>query len=155
MYPSFSLNGILGFASPELSTVLTDKGFFGAGSASIFGPIFEFNRNRSLKRAQEYKLKEVTYQYEQTVLVAFTEVDNALYGYRSYSRQLEILNRQVAAATKALELTNARYEYGYTSYLEVIIQEDNLFEAELQRSFILQKKLTSVVNLYMSLGGGW
>lgn len=155
MFPTISLNGILGFASPDLSTILTDKGFLAAGSAGIFGPLFEFNRNRSLKRAQEYKLKEVTYQYEQTVLIAFSEVDNALYGYRSYSRQLEILNRQVAAATKALELTNARYEFGYTSYLEVIIQEDNLFEAELQRSFVLQKKLTSVVNLYRSLGGGW
>jgi multidrug efflux system outer membrane protein len=144
-----------GFASPDLSTILTDKGFIAAGSAGIFGPLFEFNKNRRFKYAQEYKLKEVTYQYEQTVLVAFTEVDNALYGYRSYSRQLEILDRQVAAATKALELTNARYEYGYTSYLEVIIQEDNLFEAELQRSFVLQKKLSSIVNLYRSLGGGW
>ncbi len=155
MFPTISLNGILGFASPQLSSMLSDNGFYAAGSGSLFGPLFEFNKNRRFKKAEEFKLKEVTYQYEQTVLKAFTEVDNALYGYRSYNQQLEILNKQVAAATKALELTNARYEFGYTSYLEVIIQEDNLFEAELQRSYILQRKLNSVVTLYKSLGGGW
>jgi multidrug efflux system outer membrane protein len=155
MFPTISLTGILGFASPSLSTILTNDGFLASGAGSIFGPLFEFNRNRARKREQEYKLIEVTKAYEQTVLIAFSEVDNSLFGYRSYGEQLEILNRQVAAATKALELTNSRYDYGYTSYLEVIIQEDNLYAAELQRSIVLQKKLNSVVNLYKSLGGGW
>ena len=89
------------------------------------------------------------------MLEAFSDVDNSLYGYRSYGEQYDILDKQVVAARKALELTQARYDFGYTSYLEVIIQEDNLFEAENQRSYILQKKLSSVVNLYKSLGGGW
>lgn len=155
MFPTISLTGILGFASPSLSTIISDNGFMAAGAGSIFGPLFEFSRNRSRKREQEYRLIEVTKSYEQTVLQAFADVDNSLYSYRSYNEQLLVLNRQVAAATKALELTNARYDYGYTSYLEVIIQEDNLFSAELQRSFVLQRKLTSVVNLYKSLGGGW
>lgn len=155
MFPVISLNGIMGFASPSLNTIISNKAFMAAGAGSMFGPIFEFNRNRSRKREQEYKLIEATRAYEQTVLQAFADVDNSLYGYRSYNEQLEILNIQVAAATKALELSNARYDFGYTSYLEVIIQQDNLYAAELQRSFVFQKKLTSVVNLYKSLGGGW
>jgi multidrug efflux system outer membrane protein len=155
MFPTITLNGILGFASPQLSTLLSDNGFYAGASGSIFGPLFEFSKNRHLKKAEEFQLQQATYHYQETVLQAFTEVDNALYGYRSYNQQLEILNKQVDAAAKALELTNARYDFGYTSYLEVIIQEDNLFSAELQRSFVLQSKLNSVVNLYRSLGGGW
>jgi multidrug efflux system outer membrane protein len=155
MFPSIGLTGILGFASPQLNTLLSSEGFIASGAGSIFGPLFEFNRNRSRKRAEQYRLEQVAYDYEQTVLLAFADVDNSLYGYRSYAEQYEILDKQVTAATKALQLTQARYDYGYTSYLEVIIQEDNLFQAENQRSFILQKKLSSVVNLYKSLGGGW
>lgn len=155
MFPTISLTGVLGAASADLGNILTSNAFFATGGGGIFGPLFEFNRNRSRKREQEYKLTEATRQYEQTVLEAFADVDNSLYGYRSYNEQLLILNRQVASAKRALELTNARYDYGYTSYLEVIIQEDNLYEAELQRSYVLQKKLNSVVNLYKSLGGGW
>lgn len=155
MFPTISLTGMLGFASPQLNTMITSDGFLASGAGSIFGPIFEFNKNRSRKRAESYRFQQVTYDYEQTVLDAFADVDNSLYGYRSYNEQYEILDKQVIAARKALELTQARYDFGYTSYLEVIIQEDNLFEAENQRSFILQKKLSSVVNLYKSLGGGW
>ncbi len=155
MFPTISLTGLLGFASPQLSTMLTSDGFLASGGGSIFGPLFEFNKNRSRKRAESYRFQQVTYEYEQTVLEAFSDVDNSLYGYRSYGEQYDILDKQVVAARKALELTQARYDFGYTSYLEVIIQEDNLFEAENQRSYILQKKLSSVVNLYKSLGGGW
>lgn len=155
MFPSISLTGMLGFASPQLNTMITSDGFLASGAGSIFGPIFEFNKNRSRKRAESYRFQQVTYDYEQTVLDAFADVDNSLYGYRSYTEQYEILDKQVIAARKALELTQARYDFGYTSYLEVIIQEDNLFEAENQRSYILQKKLSSIVNLYKSLGGGW
>jgi len=155
MFPTISLTGLLGFASPSLETIITDAGFLTSASGNIFGPIFEFNKNRRRMREQKYRLIEVTRFYEQTVLQAFSDVDNSLYSYRSYDEQLQILNTQVAAATKALELSNARYDYGYTSYLEVIIQEDNLYAAELQRSFVLQKKLTAVVSLYKSLGGGW
>jgi multidrug efflux system outer membrane protein len=155
MFPSISLTGILGLASPQLTSFVSDESFYAGAAGSLFGPIFEFNKNRHFKKAEEFKLQEVTYQYELIVIQAFSDVDDALYGYHSYTQQLEVLNKQVDAATKALVLTNARYEFGYTSYLEVIIQEDNLFEAELQRSFVLQKKLNSVVNLYRSLGGGW
>jgi multidrug efflux system outer membrane protein len=155
MFPTISLTGLMGFASPQLSTMLTSDGFVASGAGSIFGPIFEFNKNKSRKQAEEYRLQQLTYEYEDIVLSAFADVDNSLYGYRSYTEQFDILNRQVQAATKALQLTQARYDYGYTSYLEVIIQEDNLLEAENLRSFVLQKKLTSVVNLYKSLGGGW
>ncbi|HMT29297.1 MAG TPA: TolC family protein [Bacteroidia bacterium] len=135
--------------------MISSDGFLATGAGSVFGPLFEFNKNRSRKRAEEYRLKQVAYSYEQTVLQAFSDVDNALYNYRSYAEQYEILDKQVMAASKALQLTQARYDFGYTSYLEVIIQEDNLFQAENQRSLVLQKKLNAVVTLYKSLGGGW
>src|SRR4030095_11697325 len=56
MFPTIGLTGILGFASPQLSTLLTSDGFLASGGGSIFGPIFEFNRNLSRKRAEMYRL---------------------------------------------------------------------------------------------------
>lgn len=155
MFPTIGLTGVLGFASPQLSTILNSNSLVASGAGGIFGPLFEFNRNRSRKRAESFKFKQVTYAYEQTILQAFADVDNSLYGFRSYKEQYDILDKQVIAAAKALELAQARYDYGYTSYLEVIIQENNLFEAENLKSVVLQKKWSAVVNLYKSLGGGW
>jgi multidrug efflux system outer membrane protein len=49
----------------------------------------------------------------------------------------------------------ARYNFGYTSYLEVIIAENNLFSAEFEESATRAQRLNSVVSLFRALGGGW
>lgn len=154
-FPSISLTGILGFASPDLSTFLGSAGLVASGAGAIFGPLFHFGELNHITRAERARLQQVSYFYQETVLEAFTDVDNSLKNYESYTRQYDILRQQVDAARNALRLSEARYNFGYTDYTEVIIQQDNLFNAELQESFILQSKLNSMVSLYRSLGGGW
>ena len=155
LYPSIGLTGLLGFASPQLSTLITDGGFVANGFAGIVGPIFEFRKNRRRVKAEQYRTEQLVYRYEQTVLEALSEVDNALVEYRTYTEEHRVRALQMEAARKALELTRAKYDYGYTSYYEVLIQENYLFEAELEESFTKQRQLTAVSNLYKALGGGW
>ena len=95
------------------------------------------------------------YQYQQTTLNAFADVDNALASYRNLDEEHLARKQQVDAASKALMLSQARYDNGYTSYLEVIIMQTNLFDAQLLESTTLQLKLNSIVSLYKALGGGW
>jgi len=155
LFPSISLTGLLGFASPQLSTLISGDGLVANGFGNIAGPIFNFNR---LKRQVEVE-KSRTYQlyqtYQQTVLRAFGEVDNSLASYRGYYDEYEQRKIQVEAAARALYLSQARYDNGYTSYMEVVIQQDNLFDAQLLESISLAGKLTSIVSLYKALGGGW
>ena len=155
LYPSLSLTGLLGFASPQLSSFVGGSSFVANGFAGLVGPIFEFGKNKRRIRVQEYRTKEIGAQYEQTVLNAFADVDNALKEYRSYTEEFVIRQQQVIAARKALELTRAKYDYGYSSYYEVLIQENYLFDAELAESITLRQKINSLVFLYKSLGGGW
>ena len=154
-FPSLNLTGLLGFASPELNTFFGAGGFVASGGAGLFGPLFNFGKLKHATKAEEFRLKQITYQYEQTVLEAFSDVDNSLKNYQSFTQQYDIVRLQVEAARKALMLSEARYNFGYTDYTEVIIQQDNLFSAELNESFILQSKLNSIVGLYRSLGGGF
>lgn len=155
LFPSLSLTGLLGFASPQLNTLLGSGGFVANGFAGIVGPIFQFGQNKRRIRVEEYRTKQLAAQYEQTVLTAFSEVDNALAQYRTYDEEHRIRVEQVRAARKALELTQAKYDFGYSSYYEVLIQQNYLFDAELAESITLQQKINSIVYLYKSLGGGW
>lgn len=155
LYPSFSLTGLLGFASPQLSTLIGGSGFVANGFANVVGPIFQFNRNKRRVRVEEYRTKQLAYQYEQVCLQAFSDVDNALAQYRTFSEEYDIRHAQVLAARKSLELTQARYDFGYSSYYEVLIQQNYLFDAELAESTTLQQKINAIVFLYKSLGGGW
>jgi multidrug efflux system outer membrane protein len=155
LYPSFSLTAALGFASPSLSTLVSGSGLVANGFGNLVGPIFEFQRNKRRIRVEEYRTQEISRAWEQTVLEAFADVDNALAEYRAYTQELEIRSAQTIAARKSLELTRARYDFGYSSYYEVLIQENYLFDAELAESLTVQRKLNSLVQLYKALGGGW
>jgi multidrug efflux system outer membrane protein len=93
--------------------------------------------------------------YEQTVLRAFAEVEDALVAVRTYRREHEARVRQVVAARNAARLSRARYDGGVTSYLEVLDIERSLFNAELSESQTLRLYINSVIELYKALGGGW
>jgi multidrug efflux system outer membrane protein len=155
LFPTLSLTGVLGFASPQLSTLVSSNGFVANGFAGLFGPIFQFNRNKNLVGAAKERTKQTAYQYEQTVLIAFGEVDNALADARNLALEYDYLQQQVEAAQKALALVVARYDHGYSNYTEVFIEETFLFNAELQASSVYQQRLAAIVNLYRALGGGW
>ncbi len=154
-FPTISLTGALGFASPQLSTLLTDKGFVANGFGSLVGPLFNWGKNKKLVEVEQRRTEQLYFQYQQTTLNAFADVDNALASYRNLDEEHTARKQQVEAATKSLLLSQARYDNGYTSYLEVIIMQTNLFDAQLLESTTLQQKLNSIVSLYKALGGGW
>jgi multidrug efflux system outer membrane protein len=155
LYPALNLTGLLGFASPSLTTFLGSSGFVANGFANLAGPIFQWGQNKRRIRITQYQNEQAFRNYELTVLTAFGDVDNALAQYRTYSQEYEVRHQLVMAARKALELTEAKYNYGYSSYYEVLIQQNYLFDAELAESTTLQQKINSLVFLYKSLGGGW
>ncbi|MEY4628884.1 MAG: hypothetical protein RLZZ595_1210 [Bacteroidota bacterium] len=154
MFPTLSLTGVLGFASPQLSSIL-NGGFVANGFAGITGPIFQFNQNKNRVLVEQKRTEQAQLQYEQSVIKAFADVNNALVQNSTYTEEFARRKEQSDAASKAYALSKARYDYGYTSYLEVLIQENSLFDAELQVSALYQQRLNAMVNLYRSLGGGW
>jgi len=154
-FPTLSLTGALGFASPEFSTLFTGDGAMANGFGQLAGPIFAWEKNRNIAEAAKQRIEIAAADRDQAIFQAFVDVDNALEYYRTYTNEHAAREEQVAAARKALDLSRARYDYGYTSYLEVLIAESSLFDAELQESATRAQRLNSVVALFRALGGGW
>lgn len=152
--PAISLTGLLGLASSELSKVTTDGTVWRAG-AGLFGPLYDFGKNRRRVEIEEARTRTALISYEKTVLTAFKEVEDALVAVETYKRQVAAVNRQVKAARNANELASERYNQGVTSYLEVLETERQLFSAELDLSELKQQQLNAYVGLYKALGGGW
>jgi outer membrane protein, multidrug efflux system len=89
------------------------------------------------------------------VLTAFAEVENSLASIRTYRNEFTARETQVAATEKSLELSKALYDNGYTSFLQVLDAERELFSAQFDKSLALESQLISTVRLYKALGGGW
>ncbi|MBC2711779.1 MAG: efflux transporter outer membrane subunit [Desulfosarcina sp.] len=152
--PAISLTGTLGVASTEIASITTQGGVWSVGGR-LLGPIFDFNKNKRRVEIEEQKMQQVLYQYENTVLTAFREVEDALVEIATYRNELAAIERQQKAAENANKLSKERYDKGVSSYLEVLDTERTLFSAELQLSELQQRYLSAYVNLYKALGGGW
>jgi multidrug efflux system outer membrane protein len=154
-FPSISLTGFFGAATPDLTTIVDPASMAFGLSGSILGPIFEFGKNKRRVEAQRYQAEQYSFQYQKTVLNAFAEVDNSLASLRLYKQEYEAYKSALDAASKAYILSEARYYDGYTNYLELLIQQDNLFAAEFNESTSQTQQNIAVVNLFKALGGGW
>ena len=154
-FPKLSLTGILGAASPQLTDFVSPGTDFGVLAPVVTGPLLNAQTLGFQQRAVEAQAKQAVAQYEQAVLVAFREVEDALVGVSTAREQAAAQERQVNALQSALHLASLRYKGGLANYLDVLIAQRNLFEAELALAATHRLHLVSVVQLYKALGGGW
>ncbi len=153
-FPSISITGLLGLASSDLST-LTSGGAAWSVGGGLLGPVFNFGKNKRRFEIEKERITEAGIQYEATVLQAFAEVESALVAIETYGRQYLIKEQELTAAKNASMLSNERYDGGETSYLEVLESERTLFQVQVEMSQLRQLYLSTYINLYQALGGGW
>jgi multidrug efflux system outer membrane protein len=154
-FPRITITGLLGVASPKLSRLVTDETFFGAVGPGLTAPLFNASILGFQQEAIEAQMWQLVAQYEQAVLVAFKETEDALVAVSTAREQREAQAQQVEALRSALRLANLRYKGGLANYLDVLIAQRNLFEAELSFTAIHRLHLVSIVQLYKALRGGW
>ena len=151
--PSLSLTGSAG-VSGDLAGGSLATGVLNLG-ANLLGPIFNAGKNERRVEIEIARTEQLLNQYQQTILNAFREVEDAIVATYTYRDEYEARQRQVQSAVNAADLSWVRYEGGMTSYLEVLDLQRSQFSAELQASQALQQQIASVVELYKALGGGW
>ena len=153
-FPSISLTGLLGLGSNDLSDLVSNGLGWSAG-ASLLGPLFEWGKNARRVDIEREKAKQSLLGYENTVLTALMEVDNSLVELSTLREELKANNNMLNAASNASYLSRERYYQGITSYLEVIENQRQEFDAKLSYSENYQRLLNAYVSLYKALGGGW
>jgi len=158
-FPKVSITGILGVATPQLTQLTKghgrQNGMFGEAGPGLTAPLFNASILGFQQRATEAQMRETLAQYEQSILVAFREVEDALVAVRTARDQRAAQSQQVEALRSALHLANLRYKGGLANYLDVLIAQRSLFDAELNLTGSHRLHLVSVVQLYRALGGGW
>ena len=155
LFPTISLTGSLGSQSAALTDLFTGPAKIWSLGLGLLQPIIDANRNIYQVDIYTAREKQAMLQYQQTVAQAFREVSDALAARQGYSESLRAQDEQIAALRAAREQVLKRYAIGFSSYFEVIDAERALFDAELLRVQAYRNTLTSLVQLYKALGGGW
>jgi NodT family efflux transporter outer membrane factor (OMF) lipoprotein len=153
--PSFSLSGTFGLSSESFS----DLNRWSSRMFS-FGPAFQWNlfaggRLRRLVEAEKARFEQLHSVYEQTVLAAVEEVENAIAAYRRHRERLEALERSVSAAEQTVRLVENLYRAGLTDFQNVLDAQRTLYS---QQDFLASGQgavVLDLIRLYKALGGGW
>jgi outer membrane protein, multidrug efflux system len=154
-FPSFSITGAFGWVSTAASDFLTGPSRAWTAALGVTGPLFTFGAIEGQVRSSEAAKDEAVLFYQQTILNALQETNNALVGSQKTSEQAEALARRVRALRNYARLSRARFDNGAASYVEVLVAENDLFTAELNAVSAQADRLTQIINVYKAMGGGW
>ncbi len=154
-FPSISLTGLFGYISKDFADLFSGPTKVWSYGLASSMPIFTGGGIAGQVRQAEARQQEALLNYRKAIQVAFQEVSDALLSHAKSREQLGFQDRQVRTLRTYLELARLRYDEGYTSYIEVLDAERNLFEAEVAYAQTQSQVYVSVVNLYKAMGGGW
>ena len=154
-FPALSLTGLLGSVSTAFGDFLTGPATAWTLAATLTGPIFTFGAIEGQVHTAEGGQREALAFYQQTILNAFRETNDALVGTVKKRAESEAQAKRVLALREYARLSRLRFDNGYAGYLEVLYAENELFGAELAAVASQAERYTQIVNVYGAVGGGW
>lgn len=154
-FPTLSLTGALGFSSPDLKHFLKWISRYWAIGVTSSQMVFDGGRDNSILQTAIARFKEASGGYQQQVLVAFQEVEDALNNIEMYAKQTKNLLDVVNASTKATQLSMNRYVNGVAIYLEVVENERLELQAKINWIRTMSLRYISTIQLIKALGGSW
>ena len=153
-YPRFLLTGSAGLQGLKIKDLANWQALQYAIGPSMTLPIFQGGRLKATLELRESEQKEAAIAYQNTVLQAWHEIDNALTAYADEQLRNDRLAEAVKSSQDELELATMRFKHGVTDFLPVLTAQKTRLQAELDFANSTGKISTNLVALYKSLGGG-
>lgn len=156
LYPALNITAVTGVNSFELNNWFNiPASLFGSVTGGLTAPLLNSKKLRTQYDIAKVQREQAILQFKQTVLVAVQEVSNALTKIDKQEQQYNITKQRVEKLQKAIKNADMLFKSGMATYLEVIVAQGNLLGAELELATIKKDRLSSNVELYRALGGGW
>ncbi len=154
-FPKLSLTATLGQQSKELSTLFDPASVFWSMVGNLTQPIFRAGAIDAVMAAANAREQQAVAQYTQTVQNAFRDVHDALNNVAAGREISATTLKRMEALRTTLRLSDLRFKAGYSSYLDVLNAQRDLFQAESGLIDAQRSQLNAIVNLYKAVGGGW
>ena len=165
LYPSFSLVGSIGLQSSDkggiLSNSATFSDLFTSGGITYFvgpsiqWPIFNYGRLKNNVRVQDARFQQLVVNYQNKVLEAAREVEDAMVGFFRSQEEVKFLEDSVKALKRSVRLSLIQYREGLVDYQRVI--DNQRFLTQQQDILVATSGGVSrnLIAMYKALGGGW
>ena len=153
-YPSISLQGVLGWTNSANGVALDPLTMIGSAIGSLTMPLFNRGANIAQLKIAKAQQEEAKLTFTKTLLSAGKEVNEALTKYQTAHNKAELYKQQIESLSSAAESTALLMKYGSTNYLEVLVAQQTLLQAQLNQVANRLAEIQGLVTLYNALGGG-
>lgn len=155
LYPHLSITGALYFEAANFSNLFDGDSLAGNVGPSFRWDVLNYGRLRNNIRFQEARFQELAVTYQNLVLQANAEAENALVGFLKAQQQVKYLAESVSAAEQSVGLVRDQYDAGKTDFNRVLTVEQTLTQQQDQLALAQGSVAKSLISLYKALGGGW
>lgn len=155
LFPAFRINGTLNWQAQRLPDLFTAAAMGGTIGPSFNWNILHYGRIRNNIRMQDARFQELAVAYQQAVLEANAETEDAIVCFLEAQNRVKALAEGVAATTRSVELAMAQYREGAIDFNWVFNLQSTLVQQQDQLATAEAEVATSLVRIYKSLGGGW
>ncbi len=153
-YPQIVLGGSAGWTNSGGGMIVNPGEWLLSAVGSLTQPIFQKGTNIARLKVAKAQQEEARLGFQQTLLNAGSEVNEALVQYQTATEKTDYYTRQVESLGRALESTSLLMTYGNTTYLEVLTAQQSLLNAQLTQVANRFAQIQGLINLYHALGGG-
>lgn len=154
LYPQITLSGTLGWTNNSGMGIVNPGKLLLNAAGSLLQPIFNAGANRARVKIAKAQQEESKLSFQQTLLNAGAEVNNALTQCQTARGKANYRTQQIASLERAVESTELLMRHGSSTYLEVLTAQQSLLSAQLSQIADRFDEIQGVVNLYQALGGG-
>jgi NodT family efflux transporter outer membrane factor (OMF) lipoprotein len=154
-YPRFGVSGFIGYTADDIRLLLETKSFTAYVMPSFQWKILNYGRIVNNVRLQDARLQEKVWQYQQKVLGAGREVEDALIGFVQSQVQARRLAESTDAAQRSVELVLAQYTEGLVDFNRVFTTQSQLVTLRDQLATVRGNIALNLIAVYRALGGGW
>lgn len=153
-YPSITLSGSAGWTNSAGAIIANPGKFLASAVGSLTQPLFARGQLLGQLKISKAQQEEASLAFQQTLLNAGSEVNDALTAWQTSRNKKQLLDRQVISLQNAVKSTSLLMEHGTTTYLEVLTARQKLLSAQLTQTANRFSEIQSVISLYCALGGG-
>ena len=155
LYPSLTLTASGGLQSLEIDKLFSANSIFANIVGGLTQPLFNKRALKTQKEVAIAQQEQALLQFKKTLLIAGSEVSNALFSYESETKKFQFRKNEVEALRQAESNSDILLKNGYANYLDLLTARASALSAELNIIDSKLQQLVSIVDLYEALGGGW
>lgn len=155
-YPSLEISATLGLEAfkPSYLVKLPESIAYNL-AGELAGPLINKSAIKANFQTADAKQIQSLYEYDKTILHAYLDVANLMSRVKNIDQYYQMKSQETKALDQSIDIANQLFRNSRADYLEVLLNQRDALDAKMELIEAKQKQLSTVVDIYKSLGGGW